>query len=197
MTARRPLPPGGRRGWHPDVMRSGIVLILAAAIVVSACSGATTGESGDAVTGDEAWRTATLRDVVTGEEFRIADLEGKVVAIETMAIWCITCRQQQAEARIALDAVDSTDVVYVSLDVDPNERAEDLADYAESEGFDWTFAVASADVSRSLAATFGDQVLSPPATPLIVLGPDGQLIEKHIGIKSADDLAALFAEHLP
>lgn len=178
-------------------MRSRIALILSAAILVTACSGTTADGSGRAVTGDEAWRTATLRDVVTGEEFRIADLEGKIVAIETMAIWCITCRQQQAEAQIALEAVDSADVVYVSLDVDPNERAEDLADYAEQEGFDWTFAVASADVSRSLAATFGDQVLSPPATPLIILGPDGQLIEKHIGIKSADDLATLFREHLP
>ncbi|OGO53414.1 MAG: hypothetical protein A2V84_05855 [Chloroflexi bacterium RBG_16_70_13] len=178
-------------------MRSRIALILAAAILVSACSGTTTDGSGGAGTGDEGWRTATLRDVVTGDEFRIADLEGKVVAIETMAIWCITCRQQQTEARAALEAVASPDVVYVSLDVDPNERAEDLAIYADREGYDWTFAIASADVSRSLAATFGDQVLSPPSTPLIILGPDGQLIEKHIGIKSADDLAALFEEHLP
>src|SRR3972149_6506560 len=91
----------------------------------------------------------------------------------------------------------SPDVVYVSLAVDPNERAEDLAIYADREGYDWTFAIASADVSRSLAATFGDQVLSPPSTPLIILGPHGQLIEKHIGMKSADDLAALFEEHLP
>ncbi|MEW5990467.1 MAG: TlpA disulfide reductase family protein [Chloroflexota bacterium] len=178
-------------------MRSRLALILAAAIVVGACSGTTAGGSGEEPTGDEAWRTATLRDVVTGEEFRIADLEGKVVAIETMAIWCFNCRQQQGEAKAALDATDSADVVYVSLDVDPNERAEDLAAYAGREGYDWTFAVAPPEVSRSLAATFGDQVLSPPATPLIILGPDGQLIEKHIGIKSADDLAALFAEHLP
>jgi hypothetical protein len=178
-------------------MRAQIGLILVAAILVTACSGAATGGAGEAGTGDEAWRTMTLRDVVTGEEFRIADLDGKVVAIETMAIWCITCRQQQAQAQAALDTVDLTDVVYVSLDVDPNERAEDLADYAAREGFGWTFAVAPADMSRSLAATFGDQVLSPPSTPLIVLGPDGQLIEKHIGIKSADDLVSLFEAHLP
>ena len=178
-------------------MRLQIGLILVAAILVTACSGSTGSGPGAAVTGDEAWRTATLRDVVTGEEFRITDLEGKVVAIEMMAIWCITCRQQQAQARVALDAVNSADVVYLSLDVDPNERAEDLAEYARREGFEWTFAVAPPDVSRSLAATFGDQILSPPATPVIVLGPDGQLIEKHLGIKSADDLAALFEEHLP
>ncbi len=57
--------------------------------------------------------------------------------------------------------------------------------------------LASPDVSRSLAETFGDQILSPPATPLIILGTDGALIEKHIGIKGGSDLAALFREHLP
>jgi thiol-disulfide isomerase/thioredoxin len=140
---------------------------------------------------------ASLRDVVSGEAFRIADLQGKVVVIEAMAIWCTTCRFQQLEAQAALDQVASPDVVYISLDVDPNERAEDLAEYARREGFDWLFVVASADVSRSLAATFGDQILSPPATPLVILGPDGQLIEKHTGIKGAGDLAALIKEHLP
>jgi hypothetical protein len=169
--------------------------LLALALAASACSPASNEPSDDA--GAEAWRTTSLRDVVTGEEFRIQDLEGKVVAIEAMAIWCSTCRIQQGEAHAALAEVDSPDVVYISLDVDPNERQEDLADYASREGFGWRFAVAPPEVSRSLAATFGDQILSPPATPLVILGPDGELIEKHVGIKGAGDLAALFEEHLP
>jgi hypothetical protein len=84
----------------------------------------------------------------------------------------------------------------LSLDIDPNERAEDLSEYARREGFDWRFAVAPREVTRSLAATFGDQVLSPPSTPLIVLGPDGDVVEQHIGIKVAGELAALFEEQL-
>jgi thiol-disulfide isomerase/thioredoxin len=177
-------------------MRSLAAAIAALAILVAACS-SVGGPSEGAGTANDAWRTASLRDVVTGEEFRISDLQGKVVAIEAMAIWCFNCRLQQAQAQAALEEVDSPDLVYISLDVDPNERDEDLAEYARREGFTWRFAVASPEVSRSLAATFGDQILSPPATPLVVLGPDGELIEKHIGIKGADDLAALFKEHLP
>jgi thiol-disulfide isomerase/thioredoxin len=138
-----------------------------------------------------------LRDVVSGEQFRIVDLQGKVVAIEAMAIWCSNCRVQQGEAQAALAQVGSPNVVYISLDVDPNERGADLADYARREGFTWRFVVASPEVSRLLAATFGDQILSPPATPLVILGPDGELIEKHTGIKSAGDLAALIEENLP
>lgn len=169
----------------------GVFAILVAACSSGGGSGPSTGPA------DEAWRIASLRDVVSGEEFRVDDLDGKVVVIEAMAIWCINCRVQQGEAQAALEQVASPDVVYISLDVDPNERAEDLAQYAQREGFGWRFVVASREVSRSLAATFGDQILSPPATPLVIIGPGGALIEKHIGIKSASDLAALFEEHLP
>lgn len=38
---------------------------------------------------------------------------------------------------------------------------------------------------------------SSAATKPPILGPDGAEIEKHIGIKGADDLAALLKEHLP
>lgn len=176
-------------------MRSLIAALLAIAVVAAACSGGGGPPTGGAA--NDAWRTASLRDVVTGEEFSISDLEGKVVAIEAMAIWCTNCRVQQGEAQVALEAVASPDVVYISLDIDPNEREADLAAYADREGFTWRFVVASAEVSRSLAATFGDQILSPPATPLVILGPEGDVIEQHVGIKPGDDLAALFEEHLP
>jgi hypothetical protein len=177
-------------------MRYLMAVVAAATILAAACS-SDSSRSGVPGTGAEAWRTASLRDVIDGEAFRIDDLQGKVVVIEAMAIWCSTCRIQQLEAQAALDQVASPDVVYISLDVDPNERAEELADYARREGFEWRFVVASAEVSRSLAATFGDQILSPPATPIVVLGPVGQVIEEHTGIKSAGDLAALIEEHLP
>ena len=64
-------------------------------------------------------------------------------------------------------------------------------------GFTWRFVVASREVARSLAGEFGDQVLSPPATPSWVLGRDGGFIEKHLGIQGADDLVALFDQYRP
>ncbi len=178
-------------------MRSVLAGLLTAALVFVGCSAAIGDGADGAATGTELWRTAALRDVVTGEEFRITDLEGKVVAIEVMAIWCSTCRTQQLEAQTALETLGSSDVAYISLDIDPNERAEDLAEYARGEGFDWRFAVASPEVSRSLVATFGDQILSPPSTPLVILDADGQVVEQHIGITGARALVALFEEHLP
>lgn len=93
-------------------MRFALTTLLGAALVVAACSTSSHSGADDGGAGTEAWRTATLRDVVSGEDFRIADLQGKVVAIEAMAIWCSTCRIQQLEAQAALAEVDSPDVVY-------------------------------------------------------------------------------------
>lgn len=143
------------------------------------------------------WRTMPLTAVGTGETFTIADLKGKLVVIEPMAIWCVSCQLQQREVAAALERGSHPDLVYLSLDVDPNERPEDLARYAEESGFSWKFAVASREVARALADEFGDQVLSPPSTPSIVIGADGGLIEKHLGIRGADDLAALFEQYRP
>lgn len=102
-------------------MRSLAPALAAFAILVGACSGGSGPPTQGAGASNEAWRTLGLRDVVSGEEFRISDLRGKVVVIEAMAIWCINCLLQQGEAQAALEQVASPDVVYISLDVDPND----------------------------------------------------------------------------
>ncbi len=145
---------------------------------------------------DELWRTAELRDVRTGEKLVIAELTGKVVVVETMAIWCTTCRIQQNEVREALARMSTDDLVFVSLDVDPNETAADLARYAQERDYGWHFVVAPREVARSLAQTFGDQVLSPPSTPTIVIAPDGRAAVS-FGVRRAAQLEAEFGALLP
>lgn len=174
-------------------------IVVALGLVVGACAAGGGGAASlDPGAGeDEAWRTAELTDVRTGETFTVDGLRGSLVAIEPMAIWCSTCRTQQGEAAAALDLLATPDLVYISLDVDPNERAADLATYADDLGFDWRFVVATPEVAGSLADAFGPQILSPPSTPLIVVGPDGEVVDQHYGIVRADDLAEQLARHLP
>lgn len=170
-------------------------IVLAAVVVLVAAACTPGGGEPPATTGDEAWRTTELVDTRTGESFSIAGLGGKLVALEPMAVWCSTCRTQQFEAKDALAQLGDPDIIYISIGVDPNERPEDLARYADRWGFDWRFVVAPTDVARSLARTFGDQVLSPPSTPLILVGPDGSVVASQFGIHGAADLVALFSEH--
>jgi hypothetical protein len=137
-----------------------------------------------------AWQTHDLVDVRSGERFAIADLAGRAVVIEPMAIWCTNCARQQQEASKALARLGSSDVVYISLDVDPAERAPDLARYADERGFDWRFVVAERALSRALAQAFGDQVLAPPSTPKILIAPDGQVSGPEFGIQDASTVEA-------
>lgn len=141
----------------------------------------------------QAWAVASLTDVTTGETISIADLaaSGQVVFVEPMAIWCTNCRRQQADALTALGQLDRSKVTWLSLDIELSETPEALADYSRRQGFDFRFAVASKEIATALAAEFGDLVLSPPSTPIIVIAPDGSVELTGFGHKSVDEIVAL------
>jgi thiol-disulfide isomerase/thioredoxin len=171
-----------------------VALLVAAVLLVAACSGSESPGATGATTAsaipafERTWATAELVDVTTGEAFRISDLAGKVVIVETMAIWCTSCRAQQANVEQALERLPAGRVAYVLLDVDPSENAESLARYREQYGYTGRYVIATADVARALAADFGDQFLSPPSTPIVVIAADGTLVRTDFGQKSADEL---------
>jgi thiol-disulfide isomerase/thioredoxin len=131
-----------------------------------------------------------LLDVRTGAAFTLAQLAAeRPVLLETMAIWCTNCRGQQHQVA---DAHGLADFDSISLDVDPNERPADLADYADREGFDWRFAVADADLARLLRDQFGSAVLNPPSMPKILFRTDGSVELIGLGQQlSASELAAI------
>jgi len=136
--------------------------------------------------------TIELVDVRTGEAFTLGQLASeKPVLVETMAVWCSTCLAQQREV---VRAHGLTDFHSVGIDVDPNERAAELADYAEREGFDWRFAMASGNLVRLLTGRFGFGVTNPPSTPTFVVTADGGLRALEFGhVRSAEELVAELA----
>ncbi len=145
---------------------------------------------------DQAWATAELTDAARGETFRLADFAGRTVIIETMAIWCTNCKRQQEAVYEGLARLETDAVTYVLLDVDPSETAAALVAYRESNGFDGIYAVAGDEVARALAAEFGDQVLNPPATPMIVIDRNGAVTLTEYGHhRSPDEVVALAQEH--
>ena len=141
---------------------------------------------------DDPLHGLVLRDVRTDAEFTLGQLAAeRPVLLETMAIWCTKCRAQQREV---VDAHGRADFDSVSLDVDPNERSEDLANYADREGFDWRFAVADGGLVRMLRDRFGTAVLNPPSMPKILFRTDGSIELIGLGEQlSASDLAAMIA----
>jgi hypothetical protein len=121
------------------------------------------------------WATATLTDVTTGERFSIAELAGRPLFIEAMAIWCTNCRHQQARFTEAFSRLAPGSAEYVVLTVEPSETDRELARYEADRGFTGRYAVAGRELSRALEAEFGPNVLNPPSVPLVFVSPTGEV----------------------
>jgi hypothetical protein len=122
---------------------------------------------------DPRWYLAELVDVRTGEGLTPASLQGYIVMVETMAVWCGLCLQQQLYERGLLqEGIEG--VAFVSRDIDPIESETVLAEHAAKHHLDWRFAIAPQEVARALRAQFGSHVLHPPAVPVILIDDRGQ-----------------------
>ena len=118
------------------------------------------------------WQRLPLTDARTGETFTLADLSGTVY-VEPMATWCSNCRTQLENVQTAQTQVGDGDITFVALSVETTLEPAALAEYADEQGFDFTFAVMTPELLRALAAEFGQSVANPPATPHFVVYPDG------------------------
>jgi hypothetical protein len=143
----------------------------------------------DAMMEAPAWYSASLTEASTGQAFTINDFKGKVVLVETLAMWCPNCKKQQTQVKALHDLLgERDDFVSLGLDIDLNENAADLKGYVEGNGFDWMYAVAPAEVAQDISKHYGDQFLSPPSTPMLVIDRKGEAHLLPFGIKSADEL---------
>lgn len=179
------------------------LLLVVSLLIVTACSErvAPPGPAGPSSPGPgggfgQPWAVAELTDVSTGGVFRIADLaaSGKVVFVETVAIWCTKCRAQQAAAVTAFQELDPATVEWVAIDVETSETADALLRYRDQNGFPFRYVVADSSLSRALVDQFGDIVLSPPSVNVIVLGPDGRVTHLR-GHHDSDELVAFAIDH--
>jgi len=137
------------------------------------------------------WFSASLTNVHTGETFTIADFEGQVVLVETLAMWCSNCFKQQGQVQVLHDLLgERDDFVSLGVDIDPNENSEALQVYTGQNGFDWLYTVAPIPVAREIGQLYGDQFLNPPSTPMLIVDRHGEVHTLPFGIKSAQDLLA-------
>jgi pentapeptide MXKDX repeat protein len=145
--------------------------------------------SDDAMMEAPAWYSVSLTNVQSGEAFTINDLKGKVILVETMAVWCSNCKKQQEQVKTLHDLLgERDDFVSLGVDIDPNEDDAVLKSFTESNGFNWTYVVAPEDVSREIASLYGSQFLNPPSTPMLIIDRKGVAHPLPFGIKSAEEL---------
>ncbi|MBN1453125.1 MAG: TlpA family protein disulfide reductase [Anaerolineales bacterium] len=135
------------------------------------------------------WFDIELTDVQTGETFTMNDYAGKVILVETMAMWCPNCTVQANEVRSLHEILGNPDdLISVSLDVDVNEDAASLKEYSEGYGFEWHFAIVPLEVARALGNLYTAQYLNPPLSPMLIIDRDGEVHHLEYGKKSAESL---------
>jgi len=135
------------------------------------------------------WFDMELTDVQTGETFTINDYAGKVVLLETMAMWCPTCLLQSGQIQKLYEVLENPeDLISVSLDVDVNEDAATLKSYAADYGLDWHVAVAPRLVARELGNLYSAQYLNPPLAPMLIIDRNGEVHQLEYGLKEVEVL---------
>jgi len=140
-------------------------------------------------TSQPTWLDYEFTDAVTGETFSISGFEGKVVLVETMAMWCSNCMKQQIQVRELHELLgERDDFVGIGIDVDLNEDLAMLAAYVEFNDFTWLYSVAPPEVLAGIQGSLGGQFLNPPSTPIVLFDKEGTPHALPFGIKSADEL---------
>jgi thiol-disulfide isomerase/thioredoxin len=181
-----------------------VVGLLACAVVMAGCGAtAATPTYSDPIPVVPAptvpsWFNVQMTDVTTGKPFKISDFSGKVVLVDTMATWCPTCQGEMSEVgRLpGLVGAGASDLVTISLDVDPNEDATILKKFAAANGFSWRIAVAPIEVGRFLEMNYDQQYLNPPLQPMLFIDRTGGVYGLPFGIKSAESIQKTLAQYL-
>ena len=135
------------------------------------------------------WFDMELTDVQTGKTFTMNDYAGKVVLLETMAMWCPTCLLQAGQVQKLHRVLGNPeDLISVSLDVDINEDAASLKSYAYEYGLDWHIAVAPLLVARALGNLYSAEYLNPPLSPMLIIDRKGNVHHLEYGLKEVEAL---------
>jgi thiol-disulfide isomerase/thioredoxin len=133
------------------------------------------------------WLSMELKDVKSGEMFKISDFEGKPVLIESFAVWCPTCNKQQEETKKLHDKLGDS-FVSIGLDTDPNEDEEKVLKHIEDNGFDWRYVVSPREFTQSLIDEFGVGIVNAPSTPIILVCEDQSYRMLESGFKDIEVL---------
>ena len=124
----------GRRFASPK-LKVGAALFILSLIVISGIGTAVFPPVAQAAGSEAPPFTLTSTD---GTNFSLSDYRGKVVVLDLMATWCSVCNYEMKE--LSQLGQEYSDVVIMTISVDPTESEETLVDFKEKHNADWLFA---------------------------------------------------------
>ena len=131
------------------------------------------------------WMDTVLKDVKTGDNFKISDFKGKNILLESFAVWCPVCTKQQKEMQ-KLHGTPGIEII--ELDTDPNENEAKVLEHINKNNFQGLYAVSPTSLTNALTDEFGLGVVSAPSAPVVLICEDSSTRFLKRGVKSADKL---------
>jgi cytochrome c biogenesis protein CcdA/peroxiredoxin len=115
---------------------------------------------------------------IEGTTFNLSDYQGKVVVLDLMATWCPVCNVEMKE--LSHLRARYTEVVIITVSVDPTETEEKLRSFKETYNADWLFALDTDNILvRYNAFTI---------PTIVVIDPQGKLTFQRAAFVSAEEL---------
>lgn len=166
----------------------GAIAIIAIIVIIFIFSGDSE-ETSIEVTSEPAgnWINFELKDVATGETFKISDFSDKPVLLESFAVWCPTCTRQQRVTKNLEEEVGNS-IVSISIDTDPNEDEARVQKHIDDNGFNWYYVVAPIEFTRSLIDQFGIDIVNAPSAPMVLICDGQKARQLGSGVKSVETL---------
>jgi hypothetical protein len=134
-----------------------------------------------------AWQKITLYDLRSDTAFSLADLDGKAVMLELMTIDCSGCDRQAGEIREVLQDV-GEEVVAISLAIAPDEPREEVIAHSDDIDRTWPISYIGPDFAIALFEEFGETILDPSSSPVLIIGPTGSVTVMPAGVTRANAL---------
>ncbi|MFQ6135213.1 MAG: TlpA family protein disulfide reductase, partial [Nitrososphaerales archaeon] len=109
---------------------------------------------------------------------------GKVVVLEFMATWCITCAQQEPILKELYSKYQSDNVILLSVTIDPAFDTPDvLRSHIAKKGIPWM-------VARDTTLMLTDYFQVMELSTILIIAPDGEVKNVFKGLTDLDTLSS-------
>jgi thiol-disulfide isomerase/thioredoxin len=134
----------------------------------------------------KSYKSIELLDLNTNQTYKLSDFEDKVVLIESFAIWCPTCTNQQKQLKKLHEI--NKDVISISLDTDQNEDESEILEHTQYNNFNWRYSISPEELTSYFISNYGISFVSAPSVPILLKCPNQEPIKLKNGLKSVEYL---------